>query len=783
MPPAILADSDDDGDDLILEPDADQPQPLPGSNDVPAVDGTNEQSTGSTERLQNQIRSAERAFFTASPKKMATNAPAVRSSGSPTTQANKRRRTAAVGSVAASSAEKRAKRMKTYSAKHSSALAVDQETAFAGLREDGQAAATSQSARFTEHSDANSSNGLPAGSIKAGFVNHEPNVMFRDTGSTAVDNESSQQRMIERALSSKKGLSTSVSKLLESDEPKSSSFPWSASEQTQSTKKATFPEDQPGSGDNRQMHPDHVQGEAEQDMQPSGTSGQSAAPVQHQVGEELRPANGLEQSWQEILEAAKTKEAARKADPTPKLRSSPRVEIAAPPVEAESPVPSAGAAPAASVPKSTKGRKRMVQEEATDPLNSDDIAVGLPKERYMPRPSRRRATQIEEESIDFSVRPEKAAKLKRTKTTAVAKYAPYEGTSAQQGGDGIDAEHAASGAFEGTTEKAVQALRPDAINDRQTHSTDTPKHAETAKPPLQLSKSTSVQPEDSADSPIKTLDDDEIFVKPTPKAKSSARTKRSHTTLFEDHVDFAGSQRAPSLTQQQAKRKSALKGIGDEVTQATQRKRRKVVDEDDDEDELALEPPKEDRKAENHQAEKPDDQEEEPPKKRGRGRPPKAAASTKAKSAEKVLEDSDAEPEEDHDSEPEEDEVPKKKGRGRPAKAAAAKTTEAKQQPAKVAEVMDKSTTQMETVGDAFNNSDALPTSPCPSKPRTPSIQAPTPSPDKIQAAKTTLTPQQKPSPTSHSPLKSSSKVPLRVGLSKRQRIPPLLRMMKAPKR
>ncbi|EUC47514.1 hypothetical protein COCMIDRAFT_24674 [Bipolaris oryzae ATCC 44560] len=54
--------------------------------------------------------------------------------------------------------------------------------------------------------------------------------------------------------------------------------------------------------------------------------------------------------------------------------------------------------------------------------NSDDelSAIGLPEERYKPRPSRSRSLKVDtEESIDYSVRPEKAAKLsKRRRTTA-----------------------------------------------------------------------------------------------------------------------------------------------------------------------------------------------------------------------------------------------------------------------------------------------------------------------------------------------------------------------------
>lgn len=71
-----------------------------------------------------------------------------------------------------------------------------------------------------------------------------------------------------------------------------------------------------------------------------------------------------------------------------------------------------------------KGKlKRKTQDNIhTDELGSDDIAVGLPKEQYQPRPSRSRANRADEEfllAVDFSKRPEVVAKvrIKRRRTT------------------------------------------------------------------------------------------------------------------------------------------------------------------------------------------------------------------------------------------------------------------------------------------------------------------------------------------------------------------------------
>ncbi|KAF2084477.1 hypothetical protein K490DRAFT_68786 [Saccharata proteae CBS 121410] len=68
----------------------------------------------------------------------------------------------------------------------------------------------------------------------------------------------------------------------------------------------------------------------------------------------------------------------------------------------------------------SKGAKKE-KGVVSDTLNSDDIAIGLPKESYQPRPSRSRSKRVLEEPIDLSVRPEKAAKdkAKRRCTTGI----------------------------------------------------------------------------------------------------------------------------------------------------------------------------------------------------------------------------------------------------------------------------------------------------------------------------------------------------------------------------
>lgn len=780
MPPAVLADSDDDGDELFLEPDV-PASPAPGNDGslaLPALDGATEQSTGSTQRLRNQIRSAERGLFANSdtPNQIAvTGASGVPSLVSPSTHANKRRHTAVSVSQAAISPEKRVKRtktLKTYSAKRSSAIVAHDEGAFAGLREDGQAPSTSQSARFTEHSGAKPSSGLPTGSVEVLFVDHEPNVMFRDTGSTAVDNESSQQRMIEHALHGRQVPSTSVSKLAESDELKSSSFPWSASEQTQSTKKVAPAQGTQSPTKEAQPGSEGVPAMQHSQAQPSGTHQDRTQPPQHPLEDKHRPAATREKSWKEIFEATGLNLGASKEETTPKHQSSPRVEIAVEAVDAETPV-----APApTSMQQTTKGRKRKAQNDSTDLPNSDEIAVGLPEERYVPRPSRRRATQMPEEPIDFSVRPEKAAKIKRTKTTVAATKDYSLETREELDTDVTFSDMACSKAASRNPAELAKQTCGDHESHHQSNSAEVQKLQEPPQHVVDEPKSVPVREEELV-KPTGTN------VKPTPKPKSTAKAKRSHTTIFEDHVEFTGSQRTPSLSQQQANRKLVLEGVKNEATEPPKKKRRKVVD-SDEEDELALDASGGGLEKAEELVGQLEQEPEEPPKKRGRGRPPKATTSTKAKSVERVLEDSEAEP----DDEPEQDSVdpPKAGRRGRKPKAAAVAQPNAKSQPTSN-EAHAGDLEEQKTVSDKVSGDSAAPAAVAsPVKSKTPAEQGPTPSPEKQTAGKGAITPPKtatKAGATSHSPIKSASKVPLRVGLSKRQRIAPLLRLVKPAKR
>ncbi|KAI6827322.1 hypothetical protein KC332_g8159 [Hortaea werneckii] len=862
MPPAI-ADSDDDGDELMSDDDK-APSVLPGNNDVPALDGsgTNEQSTGSTERLQRHIRSAERALI--SPEnKAATRA---HYNESPTVQPSevvKRRHTSVPGAgLPASSPEavKRRKTVKTYGSKRPSVSMPADDSAFASLRHDTEVAGTSHSARYSEHSGGSGSSSLPRESLQADFLNHEPNEMFKDSGSTAVDNESSQQRMVAQALSDRKGLSTSVTKLLESDEDKSSSFPWTASAQTPAGKKmmgegadsnedaGRDPKSSGGKTEDREPHPASFQAtchrESQQDIQDrtenastlpradNRPSTKEGLPAERHNAEVQREAMN-EPSWPEIIAKVREQQPSERQATTRAPRSSPIVQInTAAAVEPHQPVEE----PSASAQKTTRGHKKHVQNSDTDPSNSDDIAVGLPRERYKPRPSKRRSTAIDDEPVDYSVRPEKAAKIKRNKTSNASAHLSVDHVEAGESKPKIGRAGPSPEIEETQAEKVGKngasgssLLRQGPGENSQAEAT-LQQELESTSTQTKSLVIDETQPARPSSKHQDRFFADEIKVNPTRKPTSaSKKPSRAKTTLYEDHLDHDAAQRTPSLSQQQAHRKRAFKDITNQkLTSSTQRPEQSLVDHDEEEDELArdfsaAEP---DGAKNDSQASGDKSQHDKSPKKRGRGRPPKRTATQRDRSTENNIDNLEAEEDIDGISGPDGKEEAMPKKRGRPPKKARNTLTGAngekpdnrgedeaidandiehndevrperkgRGRPPKVVIPVQSEQAEQSPLADGPSEQSSHPLNEPreketgleeslsnPIETNTSAKQAPTPSPEKSAVGKSTPPPNRA-SPTSHSPIKSSSKVPYRVGLSKRQKIPSLLRTMRPPKR
>ncbi|KAK4574601.1 hypothetical protein LTR86_001442 [Recurvomyces mirabilis] len=759
MAPVVLADSDEEAEEL-LDPEQISDNEHPGAVAQRGSATGNNASTTSSEELQERIRRAEADLI-------APTASAGRMSGQssmPPSSTSKRRYTAAFAAEPSISPEKRVKRtktsQKTYSKQRSSGPRVDGEGAFSKFRADDgdEPLRSSRSARFTEHSGgAASSNGLPAGSLHADFLDHQPQVLFRETGSTAVDNESSQQRMIEQARNGMK-------ELIESDEPKSSSFPWSASVHTQSTKKAAAEEDGvAGFGD---VDKDGADRDPPNSGPPAadGPTNDELQTAEDGDIKQVAPVDAREEPESEVVEAEQPGSSAQlpQRDLIVAPKSSARVEITLPAARPDIEVQDA----TEQTDRAGKGRKRKKKADESEKLSSESQAVGLPKEMYVPRPSKRRATHVVEEVIDYSMKPEKAAKARRTKTTTGSK--PTDGEEAAP--DDIrrrdtDAGLADKEVKQNTISPSKAATNTSAMQeDAETQSTPVDAKAN-------ISASNTPQ-EQARKSPKTEATEDKIFVKPA-MPKTSKKAKRSHTTIFEDHVDLTAPQRRPSLSQQQAARKSALASVDDSTnaSKATQR-RRKVIDDDDeqdehdpDKDELAFEP----TSAKAQPSEPGSVEPEEQPTKKRRGRPSTKKAS--AKSAELV--DEGPLGEDENVAPPSAEAEPKKPGSSHPPK----NSIES------VNAILEEGTTKQaeKPIKDGAEPGTSAEVSSQIPNGATSGAQEPTPSPEKRPAPGDISTPPPKTSPTSHSPIKSSSVVPLRVGLSKRQRIPSLLRLMRPP--
>ena len=688
------------------------------------------------------------------------------SSASPAKQAAKRRHTAAFASEGNAGPEKgvkRCKTLKTYGANRRQLAPADDDDNFDHFRDDDGPAATSQAVRFSEHSGNQSSMPLPAGSLQTDFQNHEPAVMFKDTGDTVADASSEQQRLYDQVLASNKGLSTSMTKDAQPGlEQNSSSIPWTASDIADSAKSKKSQR--------------ATNAEQQADVPADGLADKEDVRAREAVAdaEEATPNDGEEGG----LAGSQSRKVAKQDESAPqKPKSSPMVEIR----RQESRKAMADSEAATKTQRASKGRSRKVEEESSEPLNSDDKAIGLPKERYQPRPSRRRATQVSEEPIDYSIRPEQAAKVKRTKSTGAKTSVDIKGHEfdpSQSLKPGVSPPGLSKDGRSGDARKEDGSPSKSNVNAAEIEEDDSPikprrsikqKDVEEAAQPEPHAKEPPASPEKSK--AAAQHDEDKIFVKPaipTPKPKGSSRARRAQTTIFEDHVEFMGSRRSPNLSQQQAKRKSALEDVKNEAVSKSQRKRKAVVaDDSDDEDELAKENESMPEKAAS------------PPKKR-RGRPAKSQKQAQSKATVK-----DSDEDEDHDEaqaeaeadESEAEEPPKKRRQGRTTKAA----SKANFQDINETAAAKESGKDPEKPS---NNGEEVPQpASTPSKASAPAAEIPTPSPEKPTENANSTPQKATSSKTQHSPIKSSSKMPLRVGLSKRHRIPPLLRINKPPKR
>jgi hypothetical protein len=507
----------------------------------------------------------------------------------------------------------------------------------------------SQLPMFSDHSaGVERSSAVPSGTIQQLFLQHEPNVMFQNSGSTIAYNESSEQRLIEHAmLQDQENVPPPVAevRLADFDAPESSLFPWSPAVPTQTPKLNNVQQNANG---------------ATQTARAEGVLNQENAAPQSLAA----PATEDSQTTtDEQSIAAATKNSHRESETGQQPpNSSPIVSV--PRVRRKSVI--ADADYPSDSQRSSKGKKRKAEAESSEPLNSEDLAIGLPKERYQPRPSRRRSTAVVETPVDYSVVPEKAAK-KRRKTVN-----PTAGTTKTENAKSISREGEPSASQKSRIETQPSEPRADKSNatsrkdSNQVVPTPTKQQPAPVMQPIDRGQARDtlkdlgfmLRSTQSSDAPIKPspvksatptsakriADAAAFAMPPPPSSQAYKRSRRSHTTIFEDHVDLGRVQKSPSLSQQQAKRQATLEPVDHPSSQSTRRQHQKAVphEDDDDEDELSK-----------------DHVPDEPVKKK-RGRPAKSKVDKAVKSTEKVLDD------ENIDSD--DDDVVQPKKRGRPPK-------------------------------------------------------------------------------------------------------------------
>lgn len=637
--------------------------------------------------------------------------------------------------------------------------------------------------------------GLPEGTMKDGFLDHNPKLLFPDSGSTVPFNDSSVQRRHEEARDQPLKPVSPTGKSHEAG-TQHSSFPWTDT-----------PKSDPSKQENTARHEGPV------DDDPS--LGQFDPPIE-------KPVHGMSNIESATANGPPGNDEQNGVVGVPPPVSSPMVII---------PALETASVQCLEVEKPTRGRKRksLQQEESSEPLNSDDQLVGLPKERYVPRPSKRRCTTVVDEPVDYSIAPERAAKKRRK--TADGPVAHSSSTlDSQTPGRSVESKTLPStnNAAEGTKPSSKQAafkqdeappgtaFKPIESSEALPESPKRPEveplspPTESAKPLPSLVKSVP-RPDLQKTSPAK-------MAPPALPASATRKTpRRSHTTIFEDHT----AQRSPSLREQQAARQASTPELPEPSQRATRGRRIIVQDDADEEDELAGEavlekpapkkhgrPPKPDAQKASPKSREllaSDDSEDDVvPAKTGRRTKPvvsipddsadESAAKpshTKSKRGGKnksraIIQDSEDEDEVelevDDDDDGDDDDVavdapPKKKDSNRLAK----DKTEAK--PKTAEKSCRKPSSAEPTPAQSVHRHVLEQKDPNASTKRTgPNEKQQTPSPASEQAVEKQVmnpAPGAKVGPNSHSPIKKNNKAIYRVGLGRKHRVQPLLKSIR----
>ncbi|KAF2182166.1 hypothetical protein K469DRAFT_752256 [Zopfia rhizophila CBS 207.26] len=426
----IIQDSDDDLDDDLGSPTASPngKDALPESQQASPL--PHELGTGSTDSLKTNLEAAHRAHFQAEPTEPVLTIPTV------PLQQN------AAGS-SASPAEHRSKRRKTtmeMSPSRSPGIASKKERP---LETYGRSKSVYSSPFQEEILDPKSKkNGVSSdkvwnleGTIREEYAGHNPIELFPEMSSTVPNTTLTQQRLLEEVMSpSFLGIEREAEVMVY--EPVKSSIPWSDYLKSSSTN-TDAPSD-----------PTHVNGHLAgiPENDPPGPFGDDTAGLPAgviQTSRRLHSVNLSQRSrWSSSI-SMKGRPLRNEIDPETLVEAHPSLSGHETCNDEISLVVAYPAASSQKTPQKKHSQNKNAtsithednadgeniavspapksnQKSSSVPNSGDFTAIDLPREQYKPRPSRSRSMRIcVDDTVDYSIRPERATKkrAKRNKTT------------------------------------------------------------------------------------------------------------------------------------------------------------------------------------------------------------------------------------------------------------------------------------------------------------------------------------------------------------------------------
>lgn len=307
------------------------------------------------------------------------------------------------------SSSKRKKTLKTYgnSAKRSKTMAFSEDVVRSGFTE---AQLSRQSA---------SGDWLPA-TLRADFAEHNPTMMFSEPSSTVPDNTLSQQRMIQQALetnNSGDALSTqhksNPTQKSQHTENSEFSIPWSAYDERQQESQRSPSNRRDDATPVPVAGPPLSQSKRSQTFSGRNRSSQTPLRGSHDL-DDLGAAAGTPMPQTSSQKSRRTKTASPGSHA--KVTSiEPVTLLSEIQVQVDSPIKDRRKR--SETVESTKPKRRKASEtpKKAEPT-SDELWIGLPKEQYKPRASRSRSTKVDNTEYIGNVQQTLKPKSKRQKT-------------------------------------------------------------------------------------------------------------------------------------------------------------------------------------------------------------------------------------------------------------------------------------------------------------------------------------------------------------------------------